>query len=97
MKPSRFSDEQIRHAIAEVADGVPLVTMCRRLGVTPTTFYRWRAKHDGGPSSSVVEVRALRLENQKLRQLVANLSLDRQFLQEAVDRHAKDARRERDA
>lgn len=97
MRPSRFSDAQMQHAIAEVADGTPLITVCRRLGVTPTTFYRWRDRFapEGGLSGG--EVRDLRAENLKLKELVANLSLERQFLMETIEKHGKDARRGRDA
>lgn len=96
MRPSRFTDTEVQHALAEVSAGTPLVAMCRKLGITPTTFYRWRAKHGAGDVVPVEEVRALRSENQKLKQLVGELALERQFLQEAVEKHARDARRTRE-
>jgi putative transposase len=89
MRPSRFSDEQIRQAIAQVAAGTPLVTMCRKLGVTQTTFYRWRKKYDSTGMSGTDETRALKDENHKLKQIVAELCLERQLL---LDRHGKHAR-----
>ena len=97
MRASRFTDAQVQRAIAEVASGTPLIAVCRRMGVTPTTFYRWRAKHGGGAVVAAGEVRALRSENQKLKQLVAELSLERLGLQESLDRQARDSRRVRDA
>jgi putative transposase len=91
MRVSRFSDAQVRDAIAEVAAGTPLITVCRRMGVTPTTFYRWRTKHGGATAADAVEVRALRSENQKLKQLVAELALERLGLQECLDKRARGA------
>jgi len=89
MRPSRFKDDQIRQAIAQVNAGTPLVTMCRNLGVTQTTFYRWRRKYGGQGESEQHETRALRDENQKLKQLVADLSLDRQLLRESLKKQLR--------
>ena len=77
MRPSRFSDEQIVHALHEVRDGTPAVTVCRKLGITQTTFYRWRARYGGADGKESRLVRQLRNENGKLKELVAELLLDR--------------------
>jgi putative transposase len=66
------------HALRQVKAGAPAVQVCRRLGITQTTFYRWRTKYGGGAESESREVRELRDENQKLKQIVANLLLDKQ-------------------
>jgi len=58
--------------------GTPAVQVCRRLGITQTTFYRWRSRYSNGAESESHEVRELRDENQKLKQIVANLLLDKQ-------------------
>lgn len=52
--------------------------MCRTLGITQTTFYRWRNRYDSVATTEVRELRDLRDENLKLKQIVANLMLDRQ-------------------
>ena len=78
MRPSKFTEPQIMHALQEVKDGTPAVDVCRSLGITQTTFYRWRNKYDGVALSELREVRKLREENQKLKQIVANLLLERQ-------------------
>jgi putative transposase len=88
MRPSRFTDDQIRDAIAQVFRGLPLVVMCRRLGVTQTTFYRWRAKYGQPDQAAAGEVQHLRDENVRLKQLVGDLSLERQQLREAIARKA---------
>jgi putative transposase len=78
VRPSRFTEDQIVGALRQVKGGTPAVQVCRKLGITETTFYRWRNKHDGMHGSNNQEVRALRDENQRLRQIVANLLLDQQ-------------------
>ena len=76
MRPSRFTDEQILHALREVHDGTPAVSVCRKLGITQTTFYRWRTRYGGTNGKESRLVRQLRDENGKLKQLVAELLLD---------------------
>jgi putative transposase len=78
MRPSKFSEDEIVQALRQVKDGTPAVQVCRKLGITQTTFYRWRSKYDGAEASDSREVRELRDENQKLKQIVANLLLDKQ-------------------
>ena len=77
MRPSKFTEEQIVQALRQVSAGTPAVQICRKLGITQTTFYRWRKTHDGMAAGEVPEVRVLRNENQKLKQIVANLLLDK--------------------
>ncbi len=84
MKKSRFTEEQIAHALRQAEAGAPAVEVCRRLGVSEQTFYRWKCRFAG---MGVVELRRLRQveeENRTLKQLVADLSLDRHMLQEAL-------------
>lgn len=84
MRPSRFSGNQIQRALSQVRGGTPLVAMCRTLGITQTTFYRWRRKYGDGRASDAPALRALEDENHKLKQLVADLYLERQVLQESL-------------
>jgi len=95
MRPSKYSDDQIRQAIARVADGTPLVAMCRTMGVTQTTFYRWRKKYGDGGATEPNETRALRDENHRLKQLVADLYLEQQVLQASITKHTQADRRGR--
>lgn len=76
MRPSKFTQVQIEQALRQVKGGTPAVQVCRKLGITETTFYRWRNKHGGMTTNASREVRELREENQKLKQIVANLLLD---------------------
>ena len=76
MRPSKFTEGQIVQALRQVKAGTPAVQVCRKMGITETTFYRWRNKYDGVTVSGAREVRELRDENQKLKQIVTNLLLD---------------------
>jgi putative transposase len=78
MRPSKFTDDQIVQALRQVTAGTPAVQVCRKLGITETTFYRWRSKHQGVAGGGSREMRELKDENQKLKQIVANLLLDKQ-------------------
>jgi putative transposase len=77
MRPSRFSDDEITQALRQVDAGTPAVEMCRTLGITETTFYRWRKKRGASAPAGLRGVRALRTENLKLKEIVANLLLDK--------------------
>ena len=77
MRPSKFSEDQMVQALQQVKAGTAAVQVCRELGITETTFYRWRAKYDGLALSKTREVRELRDENKKLKEIVADLMLDK--------------------
>lgn len=77
MRPSKFTDLEIKQALAKVAAGTPAAQVCRALGITETTFYRWRSKYDVSRILEPREVRRLQEENRKLKQLVAELLLDK--------------------
>lgn len=78
MRPSKFTEDQIVQALQQVKTGTPAVQVCRKMGVTETTFYRWRKKYNGVAPSESREVRELKDENQKLKQIVADILLDKQ-------------------
>jgi putative transposase len=78
MRPSKFTQDQIMQALRRVKAGTPAVHVCRKLGITETTFYRWRSRYGGATANESRAVRELRDENQKLKQIVANLLLDKQ-------------------
>ena len=78
MRPSRFTEKEIVAALAEVRAGTPAVQVCRRLGITQTTFYRWRRRHGKAAAGEDQEVRELRDENRKLKEIVTKLLLDKQ-------------------
>jgi putative transposase len=75
MKKSKFSEEQIIAALKEAESGMSVSEVCRKVGVTPFTFYKWRKKYAGMNVPEARRMRELEAENQKLKRLVANLSL----------------------
>ena len=84
MRTSKFTVEQIAHALRRAEGGVAIAEICRELGITETTFYRWKRKHHGIGTPELRELRQLRDENKRLKQVVADLTLDRSMLQDAL-------------
>jgi putative transposase len=78
MRPSRFTTEQIMRALRQVKAGTTAVQVCRKLGITQTTFYRWRAKYGAAGTGDGQTLHALREENQNLRQIIGDLLLEKQ-------------------
>ncbi len=71
-------------ALRQADAGTPVVEICRELNITETTFYRWKKRFTGLDVSEVRELKSLRDENRKLKQVVAELTLDKQILREAL-------------
>ncbi len=84
MRKSRFTEEQIAMALRQGEAGTPSEEICRKLGVSEATYFRWKKRYGGLGVSELRELRQLRDENRKLKGLVANLSLDKTILQEAL-------------
>ena len=86
MKRKRYADEQIAFALRQAESGTSVEEVCRKLGVSEATFYRWKKQFAG---MGVVEIRRLKQleeENAKLKRLVADLSLDKTMLQDVLRR-----------
>jgi putative transposase len=84
MKRKRYTEEQIGFAPRQADSGTPVLEVCRKMGITEVTFYRWKKKFAG---MGVVEIRRLKQleeENVKLKRLVADLSLDKTMLQDVL-------------
>lgn len=84
MKRKRFTEEQIAAVLKQAELGVEVKDLCRKFGFTETTFYRWKKQYAGMGISELRELRQTREENAKLKRIVADLTLDRQMLQELL-------------
>jgi len=86
MKRKRFSEEQITFALRQAESGAPVEEVIRRLGVSEATFYRWKKKYAGLGVAEIRRLKQLEEENRKLKQLVADLSLDKRMLQDVLSK-----------
>ena len=84
MKKSRYNPEQIAFALRQADSGTPVTEVCRKIGIAEQTFYRWKKKFAGMGVAEVRRLKILEEENRKLKQLVADLSLDKQMLQDVL-------------
>jgi len=80
MKKRRFSVEQIVGVLKQADVGVPVAEVIRKVGISEQTFYRWKKQYTGLESDQVREMKQLQDENGRLKQLVAELSLDKTML-----------------
>lgn len=86
MKKSKFTEAQVVHALKAAEAGVPVEELLRKYGVSRATFYAWRKKYGGLEASEMKRLRNLEAENRRLKGLVADLSLDKQILQEVLSK-----------
>lgn len=84
MKRKRFTEEQITYALRQAESGTPVAEICRKLGVTEQSFYRWKRKYQGMGVAELRRLKQLEKENRELKKLVADLSLDKQMLQDVL-------------
>lgn len=84
MKKSKFTEEQIAFALKQAESGTRVEEVCRKMGTSQATFYAWRKKFGGLGVSELRRLRQLEEENRKLKQLVADLSLDKAMLQDVL-------------
>lgn len=84
MGRKRFTEEQIAFAIRQHESGTAVAEIVRKMGISEQTFYRWKKKFAGMGVAEVRRLKSLEEENKKLKQLVADLSLDKKMLQDVV-------------
>src|SRR5205814_7876273 len=86
MKKSRFSEQQIAFVLRQAEEGTPIAEVCRKAGISEASFYSWRKKYGGLMPSEMKRLKQLEEENQRLKKLVADLSLDKEMLQDVIRR-----------
>ncbi len=84
MKKSTFTEEQMTYALRQVELGTSVGDICRKLGMSEQTFYRWKKKFAGMGIAELRRLRQLEEENRKLKQLVADLTRDKHMVQEVI-------------
>ena len=86
MKASKFTDAQKAFVIKQGEEGVPVAEVCRKAGISQATYYAWKKKYAGMMPSEMKRMRELEEENNRLKRIVADLSLDRAMLQDVIKR-----------
>lgn len=84
MKRKKFTEEQIAFALRQAESGTSVSEIIRKMGVSEQTFYRWKKKFAGMGIAELRKLKQLEEENRKLKELVADLSLDKKMLQDVV-------------
>ncbi len=86
MKRKRYTDEQVAFALRQVEAGTPVAEVCRKMGVSEATFFRWKKQFAGMGVAEIRRLKQLEDENAKLKRLVADLTLDKTMLQDVLRR-----------
>ena len=84
MKKTKFTEAQIVFALRQAETGVTVAEVCRKMGISEATYYNWKKKYGGLGVPELRRLKQLEEENQHLKQLVADLSLDKQMLQDVL-------------
>jgi len=86
VKKSKFSEAQIAFILKQAEEGAAIGEVCRKAGISEATFHNWRKKYAGLMPSEMKRLRQLEEENSRLKRIVADLSLDKEMLQDVIRR-----------
>jgi putative transposase len=86
MKKSRFSETQIVAILNEVESGIKVNDVCRKHGISPSTYFKWKSKYGGMSASDLKRIKELEAENAKLKRMYAELSLENQSLKDLIEK-----------
>jgi putative transposase len=84
MRKSKFTDSQVMDALKRVDAGLAVPELCRELGISSATFYKWRAKYGGMDVSMIARLKELEAENTRLKKMYAEERLKAEILQESI-------------
>ena len=87
MRKSRFTEEQIIAILAEQERGMKTAEVCRKHGISPNTFYKWKAKFGGMDVSDARKLKTLETENARLKRLLADAELDKAILKDLLGKN----------
>lgn len=86
MEKTRFTETQILKILKEAEAGIPLADLCREYGFGKSTYYKWKSKYGGLDASALRRMKELEEENQRLKQMYAELSLEHQVLKDVIEK-----------
>ena len=86
MKKSKFTDSQVMEALKRAEAGVAVPELCRELGISSATFYKWRSKYGGMDTPMISRMKELELENARLKKMYAEERLKAEILKEAMEK-----------
>lgn len=86
MKAARFTDAQKAFVLKQVEEGKTVAEVCREAGISSATYFNWKKKYAGMLPSDMRRLRDLEDENSRLKRIVADLTLDREMLQDVIKR-----------
>jgi putative transposase len=86
VKKSKFTAEQIAFALRQAETGVRVSEVCRKMGISEAAFYNWKKKFGGLGVAELRRLKQLEAENRRLKRMAADLSLDKQMLQDVLSR-----------
>lgn len=86
MKQKRFTETQIMQILKQAEGGMPVAELCREHGMSSASFYKWRSKYGGMDASMISQMKAMAQENQRLKKMYAEMSLQNDLLKEALEK-----------
>lgn len=96
MKRKRFSEKQIAFTLRQAEGGTTVEEVCRKMGISEPTFYRWKKVYAGMGVTEIRRLKQLEDENAKLKRVVADLTLDKAMLQDVLQKNGEARRSSRD-
>lgn len=87
MKKTKYTEEQIAFALRQAETGTRVAEICRKMGISEATYYNWKKKYGGLGVSELRRLKQLEEENRRLKRMVADLSLDKQMLQDVLSKN----------
>jgi len=87
MARKRYTEEQIIGVLQEAEAGTKVAELCRKYGISDATYYNWKAKYAGMTVSELRRLKTLEAENRRLKQIVAEQTLDMQTLKELLSKN----------
>lgn len=86
MKKSRYTETQIVKVLKEVETGKLVKEICREYGISDATYYNWKSRYGGMEASDIKRLKELETENQRLKQMYADLSLEHRILKDIIEK-----------